>query len=135
VVECNLAKVEVAGSNPVSRSTNYLISLRVTPEKVVCKVSAIFSGVFGSAILHFWECPAEILLSQGGILTLEHLYPSQVMTCSMDIMRCGRMGSLALRNRSSASSEAQLFIFKYKLRSQLARRRVAVRCITQNHCW
>jgi hypothetical protein len=55
VVECNLAKVEVAGSNPVSRSTKYSISLRQTPEKVRCKLGANFSGVVSSG-----NCPATI---------------------------------------------------------------------------
>ena len=43
-----LKKASQTGSNPVSRSTKYLISLTVTPEKVRCKSGANFSGVFGS---------------------------------------------------------------------------------------
>ena len=57
MVECNLAKVEVAGSNPVSRSTKESISLKVAPEKVRCKLGANFSGVFSSGI---HSLPSEI---------------------------------------------------------------------------
>ena len=45
MVECNLAKVEVAGSNPVSRSNLFLMATWPSGKAEVCKTSISSSNL------------------------------------------------------------------------------------------
>ena len=107
MVECNLAKVEVAGSNPVSRSKIFRHPVRELLSGRVLASQAGGRGFKSRFPLHFFSEPAEFSAGSFFCLPLfpRHVWGSGLCACVRSV-RCGAWRRKCLQRDSEDTEEA-----------------------------